>query len=145
MPLHIQQQLFDRPTFNVIKTQKEAMNAAARDCGLSRPEIVDKMNDLAERYGIKLVSGNSHGLQIDTLEKWINPSELSRQMPMRVLPVFCAVVGDAEPINIMAQPLDAEVIGPEDRKKLRWANAKLRIRQENKTIRTIEPELFEEI
>jgi ribonuclease HIII len=94
MPRYIQQQLFNRPTFNVIKTQKEAMNTAARDCGLSRSEIVDKMNDLAERYGIKLVSGNSHGLQIDTLE---------------------------------------------------WANSKLRIRKENKTIRTIEPELFEEI
>jgi hypothetical protein len=55
------------------------------------------------------------------------------------------VVGDAESINILAQPLDAEVIGPKDRQKLRWANSKLRIRKENKTIRTIEPELFEEI
>jgi len=145
MPRFIQQQLFNRPTLNTIKAQKEVMNTVAGRCGLSRADIVDKMNDLAGRCGVKLVSGNSHSLQIDTLEKWLNVSETNRQMPMRVLPVFCSVVGSLEPINVLAQPLDGEVIGPKDKQKLRWANSKLRIKKENKMIRTIEPDIFKEI
>ena len=68
--------LFDQPTFNTTKIQKEAMNQAAKRCGMSREQIVDKMNDLAGRYGVSLVSNG--GLRLDTFEKWINPNDLSR-------------------------------------------------------------------
>lgn len=70
--------LFDIPTFNVDKPLKEAMNAAAKKCGKSRAVIVDQMNDLAERFGVKLVTGNGESLTQDTLEKWLNPQETCR-------------------------------------------------------------------
>ena len=128
--------LFNQPTLNTIKTQKEAMNAAAKQCGLSRDEILDQMNALAARYGINLVSNG--GLKLDTFEKWINPNDLSRQMPMKALPVFCAVVRDYSALDVLARPVGAAVIGPEEKNLLKWAKAYFKARDARKTMRRIE-------
>lgn len=133
--------LFDAPTLNVTREIKEAMNAGAKCCGLSRDEIVDLMNDLAAKYGVSLVSGNGKGLTIDTFEKWINPQDLSRQMPIKALPVFCAVVGDASALDVLARPLGYEVIGEDDQLLLKWAKANLNARDARKTMRRIEGDL----
>ena len=106
--------LFDTPTFNTVKLQKEAMRAAVKKCGLSREQVVDRMNDLAGRYGVGLASNG--GLTLDTFEKWINPGELNRQMPMKALPIFCAVINDHSAMDILARPLGVLVIGEEDQR-----------------------------
>jgi len=131
--------LFERPTLNTCKDSKLAMKAAADASGLSREQIVDKMNDLASRYGVNLASNG--GLQLHTFEKWINPNDLSRQMPMRALPVFCAVVGDTSAMDALARPLGARVIGPEDQNLLKWARAYFKARDCRKEMRAIEGEL----
>lgn len=131
--------LFDQPNLNTIKTQKEAMNQAAKRCGLSRDQVVDKMNDLASRYGVNLMSNG--GLRLYTFEKWINPNDLSRQMPMRAVPVFCAVVRDYEALDILARPLGARVIGLEDQNLLRWAKAYFSARDARQVMRRIETDL----
>ena len=131
--------LFDRPTFNIVKLQKEAMNAAAKKCVKSREQIVDDMKDLASRYGINLVPNGA--LSVDTFEKWINPNDLSRQMPARALPVFCAAVNDYVALDVMARPLGAAVIGPDEVRLLKWARAYLRERNARSERRAIENEL----
>lgn len=136
-----QMSLFDTPTLNVTRPLKEALHAAAKNCGLSRDEIVDRMNDLAERYGVSLASGNGKQLTRDIFEKWVNPQDTSRQVPVKALPIFCAIVKDITPFDILVKPLGAEVIGHEECRKLRWADAKLNVRKENKVIREIEKEL----
>lgn len=131
--------LFDRPTLNTCKDQKLAMNLAVRQNHLSREEIIDEMNDLATRYGVNLVSNGS--LKLETFEKWINPNDLSRQMPTRALPVFCAVVQDTSALDILARPLGARVIGYEDQNRLRWAKAYFKAREYKQEMRAIEKEL----
>ena len=131
--------LFDRPTLNTVKSQKEAMNQAARRSNLSREQLVDRMNELAASYGIGLASNGS--LTLDTFEKWINPNDLSRQMPMKGLPVFCAAVQDVSAINILAEPVGAMVIGPEDQNLLRWAKAYFKMRDARSEMRRIEGNL----
>ena len=131
--------LFDRPSLNTCKDQKTAMKAAVDRCGLSRDQVVDKMNDLAARYGVVLVSNG--GLQLHTFEKWINPNDLSRQMPMRALPVFCAVVRDCSALDVLARPLGAAVVGQTELNLLKWARAYFRKRDASKTMRKIEGEL----
>jgi len=133
--------LFDAPTLNVARQIKGVMNAAAKNCGRSREELVDRMNELAARYGVSLVSGNGKELSLDTFEKWINPSELGRQMPIKALPVFCAVVGDASALDVLARPLGYRVIGPDDQQFLKWAKANMSARQARRTMRRIEDEL----
>jgi hypothetical protein len=131
--------LFDRPTFNTIKQQKEAMNLAARRSQMSREQIVDGMNELAERYGVALVANGA--LSLETFEKWINPGDLSRQMPMKALPIFCAIVRDNAALDVMARPVGAAVIGPEDQNLLKWARAYFRARDARNEMRAIESEL----
>jgi len=131
--------LFDAPTFNITKLQKEGMNAAAKNCGLSRDQIVDQMNDLANRYGVNLVSNGV--LKLDTLEKWINPNDLSRQMPMKALPIFCAVVRDTSAMDVLARPVGRKVIGHEDQQLLKWARAYHRERKARSERRRLEKKL----
>jgi len=135
----IQIPLFDAPTFNITKLQKETMNAAAKNCGLSRDQIVDQMNDLAGRYGVNLVSNGA--LTLDTFEKWLNPNELNRQMPMKALPIFCAVVRDTSAMDVMARPVGSRVIGHEDQQLLKWAKAYFKARDARRIMRRIESEL----
>lgn len=131
--------LFDAPTFNIIKPQKEAMNAAAKNCGLSREQIVGRMNDLASRYGVSLVSNGV--MTLDTLEKWINPNELNRQMPMKALPIFCGVVGDSSSLDVLARPVGSKVIGQKDQQFLKWARAYHRERDARSERRRLEAEI----
>ena len=133
--------LFDFPTLNITRPLKEHMNALVKGSNYSREQLVERMNDLAERYGVTLVGGNGSRLTLDTFEKWINPQDISRQMPIKALPVFCAILRDVSILNIIAQPLGAEVIGPDDRKKLEWAEEKLTVQQKLRRIREIEREL----
>jgi len=135
----MQLSLFDAPSFNTCKDQKSTMNAAAKRCGLSREEIVDKMNDLASRYGVSLVSNG--GLRMDTFEKWINPNDLSRQMPTRALPIFCAVINDHSALDILARPLGARVIGDADQRLLKWAKEYFKARDARKVMRQLETNL----
>jgi len=139
----VQLSLFEVPTFNTVRDQKEAMNIAAKNCGLSRDQIVDQMNDLGRRYGINLVKGNGSRLTLDTLEKWLNSADITRQMPMKALPVFCAVVGDVGPLDVLAKPLGAKVIGPGDQKLLRWAKTYHAVKKGRQALRQLESELPE--
>ena len=101
-----QMSLFDAPTFNVAVELKVVMNASAKRCGLSRDQIVDDMNTLADRYGIRLVKGNGKYLTMGTLEKWLNPADLSRQIPSKAIPIFNAVVGDGATLDVLYKYCD---------------------------------------
>jgi len=131
--------LFDRPDLNIISQQKNALHAAARACRLSREQILDRMNELASAHHIHLVSNGR--LKMDTFEKWLNPNEKGRHMPMCALPVFCAVVGEISAINILALAVGAQVVGPEDLKLLKWAKAYFKARDARKEMRVIEGDL----
>jgi len=52
----VQLSLFDQPTLNITRDLKISMNEAVSECGLSREQIVDAMNNLADRYGVDTVS-----------------------------------------------------------------------------------------
>ncbi len=134
----IQLELFNQPTLNVVKPVKEALNNDVRTCGLSREQIVDRMNDLAASYGVGLVSGNGKRLTIDTFEKWLNPNDMNRQIPLKALPVFCAAVGKCSAIDVMVQPMGLRVIGDREQKLLSWAEAKMAIKEKNKIVRKLE-------
>lgn len=130
--------LFDQPTLNIASDLKHAMHAAVKNSNLSREEVVDKMNALADRYGVRMVSGNSQKLNMSTFEKWLNPDDDSRLMPLRALPVFCAVVECPEIIGLFARPLGYEVIGPEEVSMLKWAKAYFSQRKAAKEMRELE-------
>ena len=137
----IQLDLFNQPTLNVGKVFKLAMCDDVRASGLSREQIVDRMNDLAERHGVCLVHGNSRKLTIETFEKWLNPGDLDRMMPLKALPVFCAATGECSAFSAVAEPMGLRVIGEREQKMLAWAEAKMTVREQSRVMRKLEAEL----
>ncbi|MFC1524695.1 hypothetical protein ACFL6N_07890 [Thermodesulfobacteriota bacterium] len=116
--------LFNQPTFrSAIQDIKQSMHDAVRSSKWSREQLLDRMNDLADRYGVALVKGNSRGLTLDTFEKWLNPKEIKRYPSPMALLVFCAAVETHAPLASMGQVIGAQVIGEEDIRLLSWAKA----------------------
>ena len=102
--------LFDQPTLNIARPIKDAMNKDVRESNLSREQIVDRMNLLADQHGVCLTRGTSKRLTVEVLEKWLNPSELTRQIPLKALPIFCAAIGSCSAIEVLTRPLRLRVI-----------------------------------
>ena len=133
--------LFSRPSLNIGADVKRAMNQAAQDSGLSRLEIVDRMNALADRNGIVLTRGNSRRLTLEIFEKWMNTSLPKRQIPIKALPIFCVAVNAWSPLSALAATLGLRLIGEREQRLLDWAEAKVEIKGLHRRIRKIESEL----
>ncbi len=63
--------LFNQPSLNITRALKEQMAHSAKSCKWSRKEILERMNDLAGRYGVRLMKGNGKGLPMTMFEKWL--------------------------------------------------------------------------
>jgi len=114
--------LFDQaPTLNVLRDLKTAMAKAADASGLSRDELCDRINQLADRYGVRMVKGTGPNLTMATLEKWLNPEDKERVIPAKALSVFCAASGSIEPMQVLIAPLGWRVIDEKQAKLLTWA------------------------
>jgi hypothetical protein len=137
----IQLDLFNQPTLNIAKAIKTAMAEDMHNSGLSREQIIDRMNDLSSRYGVCLTHGNCKRLTIETFEKWLNPTDLSRLIPLKAVPVFCAATKGCKIVDALARPLGLRVIDETDQKKLMWAEAKLDVKHANRKIRALESQL----
>jgi hypothetical protein len=133
--------LFDQHTLNVDRELHESIHLAAKKCGLSREEIVERMNALAAKYGIRLVKGNGNQLNMGIFEKWLNPNDTTHIIGIKALPVFCAAVGDHTPLDVLARPLGYQVIGDDEQRLLKWARANLRKREALRELRQIENEM----
>lgn len=132
--------LFDVPSLNVTAAIKEALNKDVKDSQFSREQVVDRMNRLADNYGIRLANGNGRRLTIDIFEKWLNPNDMSRQIPAKAIPVFCAATRRSTVVEALIAPIGLMVVGEREQKMLDWAEAKLAIKKHNQTARKLEAE-----
>lgn len=114
--------LFDQfPSLNVTRDMKQAMAKDADECGLSRDQLCDRMNQLADRYGVCLVKGRGQKLTKALLEKWLNPEDKERVIPAKGLPIFCAATGRVGVMQVLIGPVGARVINEKQAKLLAWA------------------------
>lgn len=112
----VQMGLFGHLSLDVLPSLKAEMGKALRTCGLSREQVVDQINALAEQAGIP------NALTINTLEKWVAPSA-RHVIPLRVLPLFCRVTGSTRPVEILAAALGLVVVGPREQALIRLGEA----------------------
>lgn len=117
-----QLRLWDSPSFDPTDRLKTAMREALKACPLSRERIVSDMNQLANAEGM-ICGGRAQKITVPQLEKWVAAGASGHVISLKLLPVFCRVVGSIAPIQAIAAPMGAEVVGPEDAKLLRWARA----------------------
>jgi ribosome-binding protein aMBF1 (putative translation factor) len=129
------------PTLNVLRDLKTAMAQAADATGLSREELCDRINQLADRYGIRLVKGTGSNLTMATFEKWLNPEDKERVIPAKALPVFCAAVNNIAPLQVLVAPLGWRVIDEKQAKLLTLAELNQEVKQKQAMMKKLKAEL----
>ncbi len=120
---------------------KSAMNASASRCGLSREQIVDKMNATAKSGGVSLCRGNARSVTLATLEKWLNPANSEHIPTLVAVNVFCLVVDNIAPLEAMLNLHGCGVMTPQDKKLRDYADAILEEREAKKRKKQLEMNL----
>lgn len=133
--------LFNQPSLNINKSLKEQMALSVRECEWDRPEILERMNDLADRYGVRLIKGNGTTLNMATFEKWVNVGAMSHIPPINSLVIFCAAIGDNRAMDVALQPLGVAVIDENDAVLLQWAKEYQRAKVARQKMKKLESEL----
>lgn len=136
-----QLKLFSAPTLNVLREVKARMATAYKGSGLSRDELLDRMNELADRYGVCLAGGRGQQLSLATLEKWLNQEDKEHFPSIKALPVFCAATGSIEPMRAMIEPLGWMIINDQDSRLLTWARHYHGAKSHREQMRKLEAEL----
>lgn len=129
------------PTLNVLRDMKVAMATAAKATGLSREALCDRINQLADRYGVRLVKGTGPNLTVDTLEKWLNPEDKERVIPTKALPVFCAAVESIEPMQVLVAPLGWRIIDDKQAKLLQLAELDMDVKRKQAMMKKLKAEI----
>ncbi len=130
--------LFSQPVLGaVIRDMKVSMNETASTCGYSRETILDRMNELAMRHGLRL-NKNAKGLTMATFEKWLNVNELAHYPGQVALAVFCVACGDTKSVAVLAAPAGGMVIHGNDIKLLKWARAYHQAKELRQKMRDLE-------
>lgn len=99
------------------------------------------MNDLADRYGVRLMKGRGAALTMTTFEKWLNVSAMEHIPPVNSLVIFCAAIGDTRAMHVLMQALGAQVIDESDVKLLLWAKEYQRAKSARQKMKKLEAEL----
>lgn len=133
--------LFSQPSLNIGKGLKERLAKIAKESRFSRDELLERMNDLSSRYGVRLVKGNGNGLTMATFEKWLNPDAMEYIPSINSLVVFCAAVENIEPLKEVIAPLGVMVIEESDVKLLLWAKEYQKAKEARVRMRKMELDL----
>ena len=132
--------LFDPPGLDILARLKVAMNLAVRSSGLSREAVVGAMNVISGQCGVCLVKGRGE-LSLATLERWLNPADRQRCIPVKAIPIFNHVVGSEAALTALAAATGAKVISRRDAVLLEWARGQQRQRRLRKKIARLEYDL----
>lgn len=133
--------LFSQPSLNDGKKIKEQMAASAKGSRYSREELLERMNDLASRYGVRLVKGNGNGLTMATLEKWLNPEAMEHMPGLMSMRIFCVAIDDLDPVRAWLEPLGGMLIDEDEVKLLLWAKEYHRAKDARVKMKKLEAEL----
>lgn len=99
---------------------KAAMHQSAKNCGLSREQLCDKMNTIAHLSGIRL-NKNARKLSLEILDKWLNRGERDHFPSLNALQVFMLATADDTPLQALARALGSACISPDEQKILKSA------------------------
>ena len=133
--------LFSRVNLNVNRDLKEQMAVSVKESRWSRDEVLDRMNDLAARHGVRLMKGSGSSLTMTTFEKWLNVEAMEHIPPINSLVVFCEAVADNRAMRAVVAPLGVEMIEENDVTLLLWAKEYHRARAARQKMKKLEADL----
>lgn len=102
----------------VMPAIRAAMRRIAGDPeGEGRKLLADKLSAIARHEEIPLTGGSAKGISLDTLNKWLSPSDASHPPSVNAILAFCRASGEVEPVRIMLRAIapDLDVMTAEDR------------------------------
>ena len=133
--------LFKKQSLNVGREFKACLADVVSQSGLSRAEFLERMNEVADRFGVRLMKGNGNGLSMATFEKWLNVDQGQYTPPLSALTVICEVGNTTEPLQIFARALGFQVIDETRARRLMWADAYHDARKARDKMKKLEGEL----
>lgn len=127
----------------LVSSAKAAMRRAlaAVTPPLSREQLVDRMNALAKRAGVKITSDKSRTLSLATLEKWLSTNDHDHFPSIEALEIFMIAVDSAEPLSVLADMHGYRLISHEESKILDYGKATLAAKKAGKTAKRLEEEI----
>lgn len=134
--------LLETPEFRVsglLASLKAAMNRAASGHRLSRDQMVDAMNRIADSSGVRL--GGNAKLTAATLEKWLNPADREHIPSLFGLSAFCLALEDSTPMAALAGVLGCGLMSAEDLRDRDYGRACRLEREARRRKRRLEDEL----
>lgn len=126
-------------------TLKASMQRAVASCGLSRAQVVDRMNALASDSGVKLTTGNARLLSPATFDKWLNPADREHLPSVLALEVFCLAVGSVQPLAQLLGLLGCGVMTAEDKRLRDYGHVCWETKRRRKAVRQLEMELEDDL
>lgn len=105
---------------------KAAMREALRKSTLSRDQIVDKMKAIASHEGLN--GGRGSTITVANLDAWVSETK-PNLIPITLLPLFCHITQDIEPMRVMIAPLGGEIVDPKEKQLLEWAKIEMQAKQ----------------
>lgn len=120
---------------------KACLNKCCNKSGLSRDQILDRLNDMANAAGVKLTAGNSKALSNATLEKWLNPQNRDHQPGVVPVNAICAALDDYRPLALLLEIHGLEVMSEEDRFALDYGKTCLAARKAAQEKKKLEAQL----
>jgi hypothetical protein len=136
-----QMSLLTLPDMSVNAKIAASMARMVKDSGLSREQVLDRLNDSGRRLGIAFSGGGK--LSLATFEKWLNPNEPSYVPRLEELNLFCRIFSDNAPYQVLldAQGLGARVIDAAETKILEYGRLLLEEKARKARKRSLEAEL----
>ena len=127
MPLQLD--IFEPRSLNPTYEIKRQIRLALAECGLSRDQAADSMNDLAAQDGVRKKVSRV------ILDSWTKDSDPDRLPSLVWLNYFCEATRTLAPYLAAIRPLGGRVIGPDEVKLLKWAEAEMEKRAAAKKAR----------
>ncbi len=70
-----------------------------------RKLLVDAINEVARREAVALTSGGAKSIDIEVLNKWLQPQEKGHAPNLDAVTCFCLATGDASPLRPLLKML----------------------------------------
>jgi hypothetical protein len=115
---------------------KAAMAATVNTSGLSREQVCDRMEAVANREGIRICA-NAKRLSVAILEKWINPADREYMPSIRAIQVFCIALDTYAPWQTVLEGMGLGVLTPEINRVYKIGQAQLDLEAAKKRLRTL--------
>ena len=116
----------------------EMRRIAGTSEGEGRKRLVDNINQMATQAQVRLTSGNNKSISIDTLDKWLSPSDTNHPPSILAVTVFCLATKDFSPIRVLARAVGCDLMTDEDRHFRDYGKASIEEKQARERKRMLE-------